>query len=231
MLDLKLHRRQHRQADADQTLAGEQAESLASRGGGRHIGRGAGSAVDQPEQRVGRISGEPRLRVLRAERPAVLRLVTGEAGPAVAPEILEERVSRGLSRAVRLIARDHAARIGVDLELRDGLRGRLRADGALRKQHAHFLFVRNFAGDRRRGGRVVIGPHRSDRSGEQRRRYHSRTAESCDQPRQPLSNLPAVHRTAPPLRLWLVTYPRQVSSNTKALCPRPNRGNRFYAKF
>ncbi len=175
-IDLKFHRRLHRQPDSDQPLGSDQAVGRALRVRGRHIGRGARGAVDKAEQRIVGIRVKPRLRVLCAESPAILRFVAGEAGAPVAPEILEERIARRLRRPVWLKRRDHAARIGVRLKLWDDRRRRLRAPGWIRKEAEHFLLVGDFARDGGGGGWVgrAIGPCRVDGGDEHGSQCHAR---------------------------------------------------------
>ena len=61
------------------------------------------------------LSFEARLRVLCAEAPAILGLVTGEARAPVTSQILEKSVACRRRRAVRLERGDRATRIAVDL--------------------------------------------------------------------------------------------------------------------
>src|SRR6516162_5724322 len=113
--DLKLHRGLHRQPNANQALVCKQAVGGTLRREGRDVSRWAGGTVDTSKQRIIRIRVKTRLRVLCAEAPAILGLMTGKTGAPIASQILEKGVVCRQRRAVRLKRRDHAARIAVNL--------------------------------------------------------------------------------------------------------------------
>src|SRR5262249_43543096 len=121
--DGELRAGRQRQADADQALLDE--KLIGARFGGRRrdvVGR-AGGAVDQAEDRIvaaacGKALGD----TLRADTPAVLRLMAGEARSAVGAEILEERVVEGERRAAGLESGYCAARIRIEAEAQNDRR-------------------------------------------------------------------------------------------------------------
>ena len=109
--------------------------------------------------------------MLRTERPAVLRLMTSEAGASVGSKILEEGVFRRYRRAVRLKGRDSAARVPVYLQLRNNRRCRLRVSANIGKKPPHLLGVRDRAGTRSGGaiGLQALRECKLGSSGEQSR--------------------------------------------------------------
>ena len=119
MKDLKLHCRLHREPDTNEGFLCQQAVGDALRIECRHIVRRTGRAVDKPEQRIVGIRGKACLRMLCAEAPAILGLVTGKAAPAITAQILEKSVCCRLYRSARLKCRDLATRIIIDLHLRN----------------------------------------------------------------------------------------------------------------
>src|SRR6266576_176575 len=90
----------------------------------------------------------------RTQAPPVLGLVAGEASAPVSPQVLKKRGVCCQCRSVRLIRRDLATRVGIDLELRDDLGGSLSTPYPIWKQLPHFLLMGNFASDSRRGGPI-----------------------------------------------------------------------------
>ena len=94
---------------------------------GRDIGSGTIGAIDQAEYRIGagaRVKSV--LHALCADRPAGLRLVTGEARAPIGSKILKKSVARRLRIAVWLIARNYSARVGIHRTLWNGRRRWLR---------------------------------------------------------------------------------------------------------
>ena len=119
------------------------------------IGR-AIRAIDQAEQRFVRVVAETLADRFRANRPAVLRLMAGEAAASVGSKHLKKGVARGFCWPVGLERRDKSARIAIDFEPRDYRRGVLGAVVLIPKQLAHFLGMGRLPGQYRgaRGGYV-----------------------------------------------------------------------------
>src|SRR5262249_26674571 len=67
------------------------------------------------------------LSACRADRPAVLGLMTSETGASVGSDILEERITGCSCDAARLVGRDPPAVFLIDTKFRDHARGRLNA--------------------------------------------------------------------------------------------------------
>jgi hypothetical protein len=110
--------------------------------------------------------------MLCAEAPTILRFVTRKAGATVAPQILEKSVTRRLCRSARLKCRDLAARIIINLHLRNDRWRWLGGRRWIRKQAKQPLLINNFAGN----GRGVVGPTRADkRDGHYYPGYDNRT--------------------------------------------------------
>ena len=90
-----MRRRRHGQPDPDQALVQQQAVCLPLSLRRRDVVRRTRGAVEQAKEWIVNIRSKTIIHVVCADRPAVLRLMTGEAGTPVSPEIREKGVFCG----------------------------------------------------------------------------------------------------------------------------------------
>jgi hypothetical protein len=88
---------------------------------------------------------EPGPSACSADRPTGLRLMTGETGTPISPQILEKRVASRSCATVGLESRDLPAGIRIDTELWNFVRRRLRTLVGI-FETAHLLCVADRAG-------------------------------------------------------------------------------------
>src|SRR5262252_3078024 len=94
---LELHAVWKRDANSDQTFVSQQLVGLAPVLERSDLGGRASGTVNQTKERLGAGAGvEAGLSPRRADGPAVLRLMAGEACASVAADVLEERIRGGM---------------------------------------------------------------------------------------------------------------------------------------
>jgi hypothetical protein len=115
-----------RQADSDQASAGGQSISVLPGLEGGDVGCRTNGAIDEAKERVRACSRiESCLSARRADRPAVLGLMTGETGASIGSKILEECITACPRYAARLVCRDPPAVIRIGAKFQDHARGRM----------------------------------------------------------------------------------------------------------
>src|SRR5262249_29440829 len=112
-----------RVANADQPFVSQQIAGRAPVFERSDLSGRAGGPIDQTKKGLGAGAGvEAGLSACRADGPAVLRLMAGEASASVAADVLEERIPGSMCDATRLVGRDPSAGIMLDIEFPNPLR-------------------------------------------------------------------------------------------------------------
>src|SRR6516162_627363 len=155
--------------------------------------------------------------VPRAERPAVLRLMTSEAGASVGSEILEKTIFRGYCRPLGLKGCDSAARVQVYLQLRYNRWCRLRVSVNIGKKPPHLLGVLDCACSRHREsiGLGVLRDCNLGISGEQSRYCQARGGQR--ELRAPSSSR-EIHRDSPFNSGWATVRGQSVVFKAQTGC-------------